>query len=121
MPEEIQDQNIEQAFKNIFGQSASATGIEEVLKEAAKHTLQISAGQSRQLLLIEDTADKIALIDIKYGINTGQSQRLRGYVQRWTEYHKNLGSQAFIKEVAGYISLGKFVTSGLIQMSVQKK
>lgn len=121
MAEEIQDQNIEQVFKNIFGQSASATGIEEVLKEAAKHTLQISAGQARLLLVIKDTARKVRIVDKKYGYNSGIPERLEMFVDDWTEFHKNLASQQFIKEVAGYISLGKFVTSGLIQMSVQKK
>jgi len=54
----MNNQNIEEAFQNLFKGGSTGTGEEELLRVASKYSMQISAKQIKLLLYLQSWADR---------------------------------------------------------------
>lgn len=107
-----ENKNLEEAFANIFTNTTSATGEEELLRIASKFSRQISAQQIKILLFITDLA--ITTEDEKL------RERLLTFKEQWIELKQYNNSARFVMKALDSISLKKFLGENAIKVNVEK-
>lgn len=112
MAEEPKQVSTEELFGNLFGASASGTGEEELLRIAAKYSLQLDGRQIQCL-------SKIELI-IAEKPDSQTSITLRKFVEAWLEYKQHHKSGLYVMEALDSIALRRFITSEAFKVNVQK-
>lgn len=106
------NQNLEEAFNNIFKGGATSTGEEELLRVASKYSMQLSSSQMKCLLYIKWWAD-ITNDPIK-------KLALNDFITKWLEFKEYNNSAPFIMRVIDFISLRRFLTEKSFQVDIKK-
>lgn len=110
---DIPQQSAEDLFNGLFGASASGTGEEELLRIAAKYSLQISGRQVRCLL-------RLRMYQTKAG-DQPASDILKSFIEKWLEWQQYHGSMAYVMRALDSIALRKFVNENTFKVAVNKQ
>jgi len=110
MPEKT---NIEEVFNELFKGGTTSTGEEEILKTASKYSMQLSAGQIKLLLYINDCAYRI-------GIETKDGERLMKFIKMWLEWKQYNNSASFIDRIMSHLSLKRFIGENAFRVDIKK-
>lgn len=102
----------EELFSGLFGASASGTGEEELLRIAAKYSLQLSGRQIRCLIKLNMLADQIP--------NTPTSLALHSLITHWLEHKQHHNSGMYVMAALDSIALRRFITTEAFKVNVQK-
>lgn len=109
------NQNLEEIFSDLFKGGTTGTGEEELLRVAAKYSMQLSAAQIKCLLYIAFEADKArANNDVK------SAAILNNFIIKWLEWKEYNNSAGFIMRVIGDISMRRFLTEQSFKVDIKK-
>lgn len=104
-------QNLEQVFSDLFKGGTTGTGEEELLRVAAKYSMQLSAAQIKCLLYIQFQADRFG----------GEVAKiLHNFIKKWLEWKEYNNSAGFISHVIGDISMRRFLTEQSFKVDIKK-
>lgn len=116
--------NLEDAFSNIFKQSVSGTGEEELLRIASDYALQISAAQIKCLIYLKYRAEQflaLAKRQPKYAaFYQWQAGYLSAFVDKWLDLKKHNNSDIFVMRALDSISLRKFINENTLKVNIEK-
>jgi len=101
----------EEVFQNLFGASASGTGEEELLRIAAKFSVQISGRQMRCLVKIQGHLEQASV---------KTKTALIAMVAKWFELKQYHNSNIYVMRALDSIALRKFVNENTFKVNVQK-
>lgn len=107
------EQNLEQAFKNLFKTSSSANGEEELLRITANYTRQISGRQMLCLLALRYYAGILPHPDDRAALTQ--------FIDQWLEYKQYHNSAPFLMRALDAISLRKLTNENTMKINVDKK
>jgi len=109
-------QNLEGLFSDLFkGGGTTGTGEEELLRVAAKYSMQLSAAQIKCLLYILHQAD-ILMAEKKFQ----SAAILNKFIVKWLEWKEYNNSAGFISHVIGDISMRRFLTEQSFKVDIKK-
>jgi len=109
-------ENLEDAFGELFKNSTSGTGEEELLRIASRYSLQLSVPQMKALLYLEWWVDEYK----KHPITLPKSRRIRSFVDRYLELKQYNGSDLFVMKALEYISLRRFINENSMKVNIEK-
>jgi len=104
------DQNLEEAFSDLFKGGTTGTGEEELLRVASKYSMQLSTAQMKALLYLKWRA----VIDVKAQL------ALDAFIEKWLQLKEYNNSAGFIMRVIDFISLRRFLTEQSFKVDIKK-
>jgi len=112
---ENKQQNLEDIFNDLFKKGTTGTGEEELLRVAAKYSMQLSAQQIKCLLYIAFEAEKA-----RANKDFMSAAILNNFVIKWLEWKEYNNSAGFIMRVIGDISMRRFLTEQSFKVDIKK-
>jgi len=107
-----EQQSAEDLFNGLFGATASGTGEEELLRVAARYSLQIGTRQLRTLLQLRLLADQC---------EETTKQAIINFIEKWLDYKQYHNSMPYIMRALDSIALRKFVNENTFKVAVNKQ
>lgn len=115
-PQQTNGENLEEAFRDMFGSASSGGGEEELLKIASRYSLQLSAKQMKALLYIEMWIDYYET----FSETKMKARQLKQFVTRYLELKQYNGSDLYLMKALEYVSLYKYIKEDAFKVMVDK-
>jgi len=122
------EKNLEEAFGNLFKNSVSGTGEEELLRIASRYSLQMTAKQIKCLLFLEHKAKMFEELyfsakkqnDNKWIKYKFTAEYLRAFVAKWLQLKEHNNSDVFVMRALDSVALRKYINENSMKINIEK-